>query len=58
MHRTTVAGYTVEYSYRDLPNADLHDLDRAAIVSSIHRGIFNGWLSSAYQSPGSWCVVN
>lgn len=56
MRRTTIQGYTVEYKYRDA-DLDLHDIDRQAISHQIRRGIFNGWLSDAYQSPGSWCVV-
>jgi hypothetical protein len=56
MRRTTVNGFTVEFSYRDI-DADLHDLDRRAIAKAIQLGFYSGWLSDAYQSPGSWCVV-
>lgn len=55
--KTTISGYTVEYSYRDLPNTELHDIDRRAIAAALRQGFHNGWLSDAYQSPGSWCVV-
>ncbi len=56
MRRTSIDGFTVEYSYRDI-SADLHDLDRRAIANDLRRGFRNGGLSVAYQSPGSWCVV-
>lgn len=58
MNRTTINGYTVEYKYRDMPNAELHDIDRRAIAAQIKYGHYSGWLSDAYQSPGSWHVVN
>lgn len=56
MRRTTVNGFTVVFSYRDI-DADLHDLDRRAIAKAIQLGFYSGLLSDAYQSPGSWCVV-
>ncbi len=56
MKRTTISGLTVEYNYRDT-DQDLHELDRDMIASAIRQGFYSGWLSVAFQSPGSWCVV-
>lgn len=57
MRKINILGFTVEYSYRDI-NVDLHDLDRRFIEHCLRKGFYNGHLSHAYQSPGSWCVVN